>query len=145
MNSKAFSVYRYRLATTCPSSIMSIFSVMCSYFCCLLMRTYSCLGACRQHSERYGTRILTETITDVDLLVHDVHPLALHRRSMEDVLLGMEMEESHRPRRPFKLWTPERCVTADTVIISTGGCSTALWRRVSSTPTDRCSGEAVSC
>jgi hypothetical protein len=84
----------------------------------------------RLHSQRYGTRILTETVTDVDLLVHESKPPGLYRSaraSMEDVDLGAlkpglhELtDEVHPPRRPFKLWTPERCITADTIIIATG-------------------------
>lgn len=46
----------------------------------------------RAQSERFGTRIFSETVTKVDL-----------------------------SRRPFKVWTDERAVEAETVIIATGG------------------------
>ncbi|EFJ48301.1 hypothetical protein VOLCADRAFT_104794 [Volvox carteri f. nagariensis] len=91
--------------------------------------------SCRQHSARYGTRILTETITDIDLLVHDTKPPGLYRGTagltIGDTDLGApkplsHMEEIERPRRPFKLWTPERCITADTVIIATGASAKRL-------------------
>ena len=48
--------------------------------------------ACRAQSERFGTRIYSETVTKVDL-----------------------------SRRPFKVWTDEKAVEAETVIIATGG------------------------
>ncbi|GLI67922.1 hypothetical protein VaNZ11_012249 [Volvox africanus] len=90
----------------------------------------------RQHSARYGTQILTETVTSVDLLVHDtLKPPGLYRglpsRSMEDADLGApkqlaHAEEVQRPRRPFKLWTPSRCITADTIIIATGASARRL-------------------
>ena len=45
----------------------------------------------RAQSERFGTKIITETVTKVDL-----------------------------SRRPFKVWTGSKAVEADTVIIATG-------------------------
>ncbi|GIL90985.1 hypothetical protein Vretimale_17068 [Volvox reticuliferus] len=90
----------------------------------------------RQHSARYGAQILTETVTEVDLLVHDsFKPPGLYRgassRSVEDVDLGGPKPLSHaedvqRPRRPFKLWTPSHCITADTIIIATGASARRL-------------------
>lgn len=45
----------------------------------------------RAQSEKFGTRIFSETVTKVDLA-----------------------------RRPFRVWTNEKEVTADTVIVATG-------------------------
>lgn len=90
----------------------------------------------RAQSVRYGTKIYTETVTSIDLLVnspagHTALPPGLYgagsgassRSSMEDVvappppvlepLVGRE-------HKPFVLHTPERVVTADAVIIATG-------------------------
>ncbi|GLC37526.1 hypothetical protein PLESTB_001757200 [Pleodorina starrii] len=100
----------------------------------------------RQHSERYGARILTETVTEVDLQVHDaVKAPGLYRGgtagpSLEPAADRGSLEPLHashhqggkgegevqRPRRPFRLWTPERCITADTIIIATGASAKRL-------------------
>ena len=58
----------------------------------------------RAQSEKFGTRIYSETVTKVDL-----------------------------SRRPFRVWTAEKEVTADTVIVATGTsvplrCGTAYCR-----------------
>ena len=49
--------------------------------------------ACRAQSERFGTRIFSETVNKVDL-----------------------------SRRPFMIWTDEKAVEAETVILATGAC-----------------------
>jgi thioredoxin reductase (NADPH) len=51
----------------------------------------------RAQSERFGTRIFSETVTKVDL-----------------------------SRRPFKVWTDEKAVLADTVIVATGAVAKKL-------------------
>ena len=52
---------------------------------------------CRAQSERFGTRIYSETVTKIDL-----------------------------SRRPFMIWTEDKAVEAETVIIATGSHPTLL-------------------
>ncbi|KAG2431670.1 hypothetical protein HYH02_013247 [Chlamydomonas schloesseri] len=90
----------------------------------------------RAQSVRYGTRIFTETVTSIDLLVnspagHRSAPPGLYgagsgvnsRSSMEDV---SEPAAAAREHKPFVLHTPERVVTADAVIIATGASAKRL-------------------
>ena len=55
--------------------------------------------ACRAQSERFGTRIFSETVNKVDL-----------------------------SRRPFMIWTDEKAVEAETVILATGRCLSCRMR-----------------
>ncbi|KXZ44795.1 hypothetical protein GPECTOR_62g910 [Gonium pectorale] len=94
----------------------------------------------KQHSQRYGTRIFTETVTSIDLQVHDARgsvPVGLYgsRSSMDEAAAAslqaapppsVATASPPRPLRPFTLTTPERVVTADTVIIATGASARRL-------------------
>ncbi|KAG2426881.1 hypothetical protein HXX76_012668 [Chlamydomonas incerta] len=94
----------------------------------------------RAQSVRYGTKIFTETVTSIDLLVNSPSggralPPGLYgaghssRSSMEDVTAPpppVLEPAANREHKPFVLHTPERVVTADALIIATGASAKRL-------------------